>query len=77
MPSLDNIKENTVYTVESVSAPPALLARLKELGLINGTEIKRVMSAPSGNPVSYLIRGAQIAIRNEYAKNITVNKAEL
>ena len=52
MPSLDNIKENTVYTVESVSAPPVLLARLKELGLINGTEIKRVMSAPSGNPVS-------------------------
>ncbi len=74
MLSLDKIAENTLYRVVSIALPEGLGKRLSELGLIKGTVVSKSLVAPSGNPSAYLIRGAQIAIRNEYAKAITVER---
>ena len=32
------------------------------------------MKSPGGDPVAYLIKGALIAIRNDDAKNILINR---
>ncbi len=74
MTTLDKIRENTVYMIVSVTLPPAAEKRLSELGIISGTEISRVLTAPLGDPVAYLVRGAQIALRKEYAAGITVEE---
>ena len=39
--------------------------RLREFGLIKGTEVFCVQRSPLGDPVAYLIKGAVIALRNE------------
>lgn len=46
--------------------------RLKELGLIPGTEVTCVAQSPAGDPAAYLIRGAVIALRGRDAALIQV-----
>lgn len=72
MPSLDKTVINTLYRVVDISLPEDISKRLSELGLITGTDITRTLTAPCGDPNAYLIRGGQIALRNEYAKKIAV-----
>ena len=50
--------------------------RLLDLGFIEGARVKRLFSAPSGNPSAYLISGAVIALRASDASGITVMKYE-
>ena len=63
MLSLDKTTENKLYRVTCIM-----------LGLIEGTVVSRVLTAPSGDPSAYLIRGAKIAIRNVSAGKITVTQ---
>lgn len=74
MISLDKIRKDTVYRIVSVELPHAAEKRLSELGIISGTEISRALTAPLGDPVAYTVRGAQIALRKEYAAGITVEE---
>ncbi len=74
MLSLDKTTENTLYRVVGIALSDGIGKRLAELGLIKGTVVSKVLVAPSGNPSAYLIRGAQIAIRNEHARAITVER---
>ena len=46
--------------------------RLKDLGLVEGTKIKRVLRSPLGDPSAYRFRGSVIAIRKEEASQIKV-----
>lgn len=46
--------------------------RLRELGLVEGTEVCHLYSAPSGSPMAFSIRGAVIALRTKDCGRITV-----
>ncbi|MHB1307927.1 MAG: metal-dependent transcriptional regulator [Limisphaerales bacterium] len=46
--------------------------RLLDLGLVPGTPIRCEFSSPFGSPVSYLVRGALIALRREQAERILI-----
>ncbi len=48
--------------------------RLLDLGLIPGSIVTVIRHSPSGNPTAYLIKGALIALRNEDASQIIVDK---
>ena len=72
--TLDSLREGELAVVTGIYTCGTEGSRLRELGLTDGTEIKRYKSAPSGNPAAYLFRGAVIALRNEDAKNIMVEK---
>ncbi len=48
--------------------------RLLDLGLIPGSIVTVIRRSPSGNPTAYLIKGALIALRNEDASQIIVDK---
>ena len=48
--------------------------RLLDLGFVVGTEIKIDMNSPLGNPVAYEVKGTSIALRNDQAAKILINK---
>lgn len=49
-----------------------LKRRFLDLGLIPNTMVKTERYSPSGNPITFNIRGTVIAIRKEEAENILV-----
>ena len=50
----------------------ALRRRLLDIGLIEGTSVQCVGTAPTGDPRAYLVRGAVIAIRNRDGNDILI-----
>lgn len=48
--------------------------RLLDLGFIPGATVTVIRRSPSGNPTAYLIKGGLIALRNEDASQIIVDK---
>ncbi|MGI9531854.1 iron dependent repressor, metal binding and dimerization domain protein [Lutimonas sp.] len=48
--------------------------RLLDLGFVNGSEIKIDLNSPLKNPVAYSIKGTSIALRNDQASKILINK---
>lgn len=48
--------------------------RMQDIGLIDGTCVECLGKAVSGDPATYLIRGAVIALRSEDAAKIAVSK---
>lgn len=50
--------------------------RLQDLGIIDGTRVLCRQAAPSGNPKSYLVRGATIAIRKADSSQVLITTLE-
>ncbi len=73
MKPLSTIPIGARATVISVGGHASVARRMRDFGLIFGTEITPLHRAPFGDPIAYLIRGAVIAIRREDAKNILVS----
>lgn len=46
--------------------------RLRELGLVEGTRVSHLYTAPAGSPMAFSIRGAVIALRTQDCRHITV-----
>ncbi len=58
--------------VNKIIGEETIKRRLLDLGLIEGTNIKPVLTSPSGDPRAFEFRGSLIAIRKEDAENIKV-----
>ncbi len=58
--------------IEEISAPFFIKERLHRLGLIRGTLITPIKTAPLGSPRIYMYLHTQIAIRNDLAKKIKI-----
>lgn len=52
----------------------SIMRRLLDIGLIPGTNVECVLVSPMKNPKAYMIRGAVIAIRNEDADDIEIER---
>jgi len=50
--------------------------RLLELGFLPETEIRVVRRAPLGDPIAFLLRGAQICLRRSEAARVRVREAD-
>lgn len=46
--------------------------RLLDLGFAQGSTVRCIQSAPSGDPMAYSVKGAIIALRKDDAKDILV-----
>ncbi len=73
MQRLSNIKDTSFHSVIKINLPENEKKRLEALGLIPKTKICLTLTAPSGEPKAYLIRGAQIALRRDVTDNIWVS----
>lgn len=58
--------------VLELTADGAMRRRMLDLGITPGTSIQRLLISPIGDPVCFLIRGAQIALRRADAAMIRV-----
>lgn len=68
--TLDCLACGQAATLVRVGGETQWRRRLLELGFIPGTAIVRVGQAPMGDPLTYRIRGALVALRAEDAKHV-------
>lgn len=74
--SLNDIQPGQTARVTELLVSGAMRRRLMDLGLTADTQVECLGVSPLGDPVSYRIRGAVIAIRREYSRQIRVNGNE-
>lgn len=60
--------------VTGLTSGKAMKMRLRDIGLIEGTEVECLGKSPLGDPAAFLIRGAVIALRNEDASHVRIRK---
>lgn len=74
--SLNDIQPGQTAQVTELLVSGAMRRRLMDLGLTADTQVECLGVSPLGDPVSYRIRGAVIAIRREYSRQIRVDGNE-
>lgn len=74
MQKLNAVSVGENVTVQGLFATEMLRERMLALGLTKGALVEVVRKASFGDPTVYAIRGAMIALRNEEASLIFVDK---
>ena len=74
--ALHEAKPNIRYRIVKIDAPEAVRGRLRELGIICGTEITQTVRGRRGEIALYAVRGSRVALRRESAAYITVTEWE-
>ncbi len=74
--SMRQMQVNERAMVKAVTATRELGRRLRDMGLVPGTEILVVGRAPLKDPVSLRLKGFTMTLRNNEADYITVETEE-
>ena len=74
--SLRRMKVRQTGTISSVKVGGVLGQRLREMGLVPGTEITIQGRAPLYDPVALRVMGGTLTLRNNEADHIMVEVAE-
>jgi ferrous iron transport protein A len=74
--SLRQLQVHDKATVTAVNAGGEMGRRLRDMGLVPGTEIEIVGRAPLKDPVALRLRGFTLTLRNDEADYIYVNRKE-
>lgn len=74
--SLRHMQINERAVIKTVSATRELGRRIRDMGLVPGTEILVVGRAPLKDPVSLRLKGFTMTLRNNEADYITVETEE-
>jgi Fe2+ transport system protein FeoA len=72
MTTLRELPVGTVAKVVNVHGKGAVSKRLMEMGLIPGTEIRVIKSAPFGDPIQVRVLGYSLALRRNEAASIEI-----
>lgn len=72
--TLDELKTGESGVILKVSGNGLLKCRLLDMGLIQGTKIKKVKTAPLGDPMEITIRGYQLSLRKKEAQQIEIER---
>ena len=70
--SIYDLRPGEMGIIDSVSADTRLGKRLLALGCIEGTQVTVKTMAPLGDPIVISLRGFNLAIRKNDAKNILI-----
>lgn len=70
--SLDQLKVGARGTVQGYEGEEDLHYRLKELGLVRGTQVFVKRLAPLGDPMEIVLRGYNLSIRKQDASKILI-----
>lgn len=68
--TLDKIQIGKSGVIKSVGGVGALRLRLLDMGLIPGTAVKVIKTAPLGDPIEIHVRGYELTIRKSDASMI-------
>ncbi len=69
---LSAMTQGATATVRQINLEPASRGRLMEMGLLTGTKIEFVRSAPMGDPVEIKVRGYHLTLRRHETDQIWV-----
>lgn len=58
--------------IAELALPAAAAEPLMDLGLVAGARVRAVRRAPGGDPVVYRVEGAEIALRRETTRHISI-----
>lgn len=72
--TLDELQPGQTATIEGITGEGSFRRRLLELGLLRGTPITRQGAAPLGDPLTYRVRGAVLALRRADAAHVKVTR---
>jgi len=75
--ALNELKCGEMARVRILNAEAGMRRRLQDIGLIEGALVGCLMVSPLGDPIAYMIRGAVIALRNEDASFVRVEKENI
>jgi ferrous iron transport protein A len=70
--NLRNMRDNLAGLIAAVNVAGDLGRRIRDMGMVPGTEIKIQGRAPLYDPVALRVRGATITLRNSEADFIEV-----
>ena len=70
--NLRNMQDNQAGTISSIKVAGELGRRIRDMGLVPGTEIKIQGRAPLYDPVALRVMGATLTLRNNEADYIEV-----
>lgn len=66
------LREGQRARVTGIEEEGAMGRRLRDMGLVQGTQVECLQRSPFGDPVAYLIRGAVVALRREDGRRVLV-----
>ena len=72
--TLNDLETGKEAVIPAVNGEGALRLRLLDMGLIPGTTVKIIKIAPLGDPIEITLRGYELTIRREHAKEIDVEE---
>ncbi|MCB9693337.1 MAG: ferrous iron transport protein A [Alphaproteobacteria bacterium] len=72
MRTLDQLEPGQTAEIADIAGEGAFRRRLLELGLVDGTRIVRQGAAPLGDPLTYRVRGAVLALRRDDASRVGI-----
>ncbi len=72
--TLNEIKPKELCTIVGLGRKSVLRKRIIDMGLTMYTQIKVIKLAPLGDPIEIEVRGYQLSLRKEEAKEIFVEK---
>ena len=74
--TLDKLKIGQEAIITSVGGEGLLRRRLLDMGLTPKTVVSVIKVAPLGDPIELRLRGYELSIRLEDAKNIEIEKLQ-
>jgi ferrous iron transport protein A len=72
MRTLEDIKCGQSATVVKIESVGAIKRRIMDMGILKGVSVFVRKVAPLGDPIEITVRGYELSIRKEDAKNIIV-----
>jgi Fe2+ transport system protein FeoA len=74
--TLEELKIGQTGTIAAVRGEGALRLRLLDMGLIPKTKIAMIKVAPMGDPIEICVRGYELTLRKDDARNILLAEEE-
>ena len=74
--TLKELEVGKSAVIRTVGGEGALRQHFLDMGVIPGAEVTAVKLAPMGDPIELHLRGYELTLRVEDAKNITVEEVE-
>ena len=72
MNSIRDLKPGETAVIKKITANGEMGRRIREMGLVNGTEITVMGRAPLKDPVHLKLKGYNLTLRNNEADHILV-----
>jgi DtxR family transcriptional regulator, Mn-dependent transcriptional regulator len=72
--TVNDLEPGSKGIIAEIRASDTMRQRLMDLGLIKGTPVEMIRSAPLGDPIQIKVRGTSLAIRRSEARTILIEE---